>query len=99
MMLDQSMLDFHDFHQLDLVAIGRLPRILPHQNPLTVGEPIVGPVPTHKLVRSAARTFLEEGADLPMPPQDAAASCEDRRNQRRLEDGILRIEGNQTVGI
>jgi len=41
----------------------------------------------------------KKGSDLPMPPRDAASSFEDRRHQRRLEDGILRIEGNQTVGI
>lgn len=28
MMLDQTMLDFHDFHEVDLIAAGRLPGIV-----------------------------------------------------------------------
>ena len=55
MMLDQTMLDFHYFHELDLIAVGRLPWILPNQNPFAVREPIVGSIPPHKFVWSAAR--------------------------------------------
>ena len=36
MVLDQAMLDFHDFDEFDLIAVGRLPRIFPHQNPFAV---------------------------------------------------------------
>ena len=99
MMLDQAMLDFHDFHELDLIPVGRLPRIFPDQSPFAVGEPIVGSVPPYEFVRPASRALLEERSNLPMPLQYAAASFEDRWHQRRFEDRVLCVEGNQIVGI
>jgi hypothetical protein len=92
MVLDQTMLDFHNFHQFDLISVGRLPGILPNQNPFAVGEPIVVSVPPYKLVRPAACPLFEERTNLPMPPEDATAPFKDRRHKRRFKNGILRIE-------
>ena len=80
MMLDETMLDFHDFHELDLIAVGCLPGILPNQNPFAVGEPIVVSVPTYKLVRPAARALFEKRSNLPMSSEDAAAPFKYRRH-------------------
>ena len=93
------MLDFHDFHELNLISVRRLPGILPNQNSFAVGEPIVVSVPPYKLVRPTASALFEERSNFPMPSEDAAAPFKDCRYQRRLKNSVLVIEREQSVCI
>src|SRR6516164_8450046 len=60
---DQAVLKVHDLDEIDLVALRRLARILPHQL-APIGEERVGAIPAAEIVTELAKPGLEEGPDL-----------------------------------
>lgn len=64
MMTDQSAHDLHDLDEMHLVALRRLPWVLPDEQAATVGQPIARAIPAHEVVGSTARALVEESAQL-----------------------------------
>ena len=65
--------DFHYLHEIYLIAVGRLAGIFPDQQPVAVGQPLTGTVPTHEVVRPTFCTFREEVAQFAVATQHSVS--------------------------
>src|SRR5690606_7685602 len=95
---DPAVLDVHHFDDVDLLAVRRLPGILPDQ-PAAVAEVPAVAVPAHQIVRPPPGAFAEEGADLFVAAQDAVIAVHDRGHQRALELGVRRVQRQQALDV
>src|SRR5262249_41811375 len=89
-MLDQPVGDFHYFYEIYLVAIRRCARILPNEQPLSVGEPLPGSIPAYEVIGAPACALLEEVPHFRMTPQRSAPpAIEDGRHEWAFQNSIL----------
>ena len=97
---NQPASDLHEFDKIDLIAIGRLPRVFPNQQAATIRQPFPGAVPAHEFIGAPPSAFLEKPAQFFAPAQDPVLLViEDGGYERALEDGVLAVEREQALRI
>ena len=95
MAVNQAIPNLHDFNDVDLLAAGNLARVLPDQR-IAAAEPQPGTIPANPFVRPLARTGVQELLDLVAATQNTIGlAVQDLRGQRRLDDGVRRVERDQ----
>ena len=98
MVADSCSVQFHDLDKVNLIAIGRLPRVLPYQR-VPVEHVVPGPVPPDQLVGTALGSADEERAEFGMAAQYTAGLVQDPCDQRAFQNCVRKVEIEQSVDV
>lgn len=88
----------HDLYQIDLIACGSVPRILPGQG-LPIEKVATGAVPTHEFIGPLIGSTLKERPNLVVTDEYPAFLIEDPGDERSLEDRLGQVQVEQRIDV